>query len=799
MIYFSTLFSITDTLLIIVPVLLTVAYVTVAERKTMANMQRRLGPNAVGWLGLLQAFADALKLLLKEYVSPTQANLILFFLGPIITLIFSLLGYAVIPYGPGLTVGDLNLDVLYILAMSSLSTYGILLAGFYFSKKSPPLFLKFGLILGKFQEKLKNISQLEAKHLYNVRSTTSGLLINRLIFRLYGIKSILVRYSTTIAQSFIGYSNNKKIILYLLELVLYLSMAWLYMNIAIISLYFFYLFFLFFDLKPFYSFHYTCREDTKGKVLFNKLSFQASKRKDCLLVWSIEARIRLVLGDRKQLFSTSSYYREKKGKIPQLLDYFHLPFISLLYRDRYAPVKPFDGPIIATCFSCLDKDKKYDFLKQWGSKSCIYIIQYKHNPLIYYIGRTTLLKRRFNNHLKGNTGTKLHVFLGLVGFKHFNFSIIEICAPEEQGARENYYLQKYLPLLNTTFSSSFSESAIYESLTSKLTTLKLNLATNEVRTSQAKITKGKAIPVYVYIIYEKYIDENYIKYDSITKASCNEKLATNTLSMFIDTNVEFRNKLYYSNVITNLDLVFSIVKALSSKLNIDSNKAKQVWAYDSKNVYPLKGSPYPSKTQASDYIGISRNVISYFIDSWKAEGIKGTYLFSRPLIELEINKLKGLSERVKFGNKQVVFAYDAKTLELINNSPFPSIQSAAECFKVNSRTISRHLNTKLATRQNKKNIYFFSQKISSDFSLELIKNPAKARYIRQEFWIYKVGKNNILTLIPNQPFKTKREALKVLGVQVSIFNKYLDSKIIYKDLFIFSYKAVPFGVYIINS
>jgi NADH-ubiquinone oxidoreductase chain 1 len=121
--------SILEIIILLVPVLLAVAYVTVAERKTMASMQRRLGPNIVGYYGLLQAFADALKLLLKEYVAPTQSNMVLFFLGPVITLIFSLLGYAVIPYGPGIAISDFNLGILYILAVSSLATYGILLAG----------------------------------------------------------------------------------------------------------------------------------------------------------------------------------------------------------------------------------------------------------------------------------------------------------------------------------------------------------------------------------------------------------------------------------------------------------------------------------------------------------------------------------------------------------------------------------------------------------------------------------------------------------------------------------------------
>ena len=135
MINILTIISIVEVLVLIIPVLLIVAYITVAERKTMASMQRRLGPNEVGYLGLLQAFADALKLLLKEYVSPTQSNIILFFIGPIITLIFSLLAYAVVPLGPGLSIFNYDLGILYMLVVSSLATYGILLAGWSANSK----------------------------------------------------------------------------------------------------------------------------------------------------------------------------------------------------------------------------------------------------------------------------------------------------------------------------------------------------------------------------------------------------------------------------------------------------------------------------------------------------------------------------------------------------------------------------------------------------------------------------------------------------------------------------------------
>lgn len=123
------LYSLLEVLAILVPILLAVAFMTIIERKVMASMQRRVGPNAVGAFGVLQPFADALKLVVKETVVPTSSNTGLFYLAPAITLVFAMMGWAVIPIGPGAAIADLELGVLYSLAMSSVGVYGVLLAG----------------------------------------------------------------------------------------------------------------------------------------------------------------------------------------------------------------------------------------------------------------------------------------------------------------------------------------------------------------------------------------------------------------------------------------------------------------------------------------------------------------------------------------------------------------------------------------------------------------------------------------------------------------------------------------------
>jgi NADH-quinone oxidoreductase subunit H len=122
-------------IVIAVPLILGVAYLTLAERKVIGYMQVRIGPNRVGPFGLLQPFADVLKMLFKEIVVPSGANRWLFFIAPMLSLAPALAAWAVIPFSDGLVLSNINAGLLYIMAMTSMGVYGVILAGWASNSK----------------------------------------------------------------------------------------------------------------------------------------------------------------------------------------------------------------------------------------------------------------------------------------------------------------------------------------------------------------------------------------------------------------------------------------------------------------------------------------------------------------------------------------------------------------------------------------------------------------------------------------------------------------------------------------
>jgi NADH-quinone oxidoreductase subunit H len=131
----TLLWTVLKIIAIVLPLTISVAYLTLAERKVIAYMHSRIGPNRVGFLGLLQPFADVLKLLLKEMVIPAKSNRYLFWVSPVLVLAPALAAWAVIPFSKGLVLTDINAGLLYVFMMSSLGVYGVLIAGWSSNSK----------------------------------------------------------------------------------------------------------------------------------------------------------------------------------------------------------------------------------------------------------------------------------------------------------------------------------------------------------------------------------------------------------------------------------------------------------------------------------------------------------------------------------------------------------------------------------------------------------------------------------------------------------------------------------------
>ncbi|MDP3368847.1 MAG: NADH-quinone oxidoreductase subunit H, partial [Brevundimonas sp.] len=132
-----TLATVGGILLVTVGILISLAFLLLADRKIWAGVQMRKGPNVVGPFGLLQSFADFFKFVLKEIIVPAGADKVVFLLAPLLTFILAFIAWAAIPFAPGWVISDLNVGILYIFAISSLGVYGIIMGGWASNSKYP--------------------------------------------------------------------------------------------------------------------------------------------------------------------------------------------------------------------------------------------------------------------------------------------------------------------------------------------------------------------------------------------------------------------------------------------------------------------------------------------------------------------------------------------------------------------------------------------------------------------------------------------------------------------------------------
>lgn len=451
-----------------------------------------------------------------------------------------------------------------------------------------------------------------------------------------------------------------------------------------------------------------------------------------------------------------------------------------LYINRKAPVIPFKGMAVDKCLDITSPKIVNAFFKNLKGKSGIYMFCLKQNPNIFYIGRAKDFQKRFKSHLNTSLNDRFHVFAKRIGWNGFNYSIIEICEMEMQKERENFYLQKYLPLLNTIFKSNLNTVQSYKSL---YEILKIK------QKEEIFSSKYQGIKLYTYPYVDDKIKVEYLKYNSIRSLSSFLNVGRDTIRLYLNTYVPYNNNLILTTKIGLTDFV-EVEKLVSDAvvgLTLN-NKATKVYLYSAEKdgTMSLKTS-FKSKSAAAIYLNKGHGVINYHIDKWVKGGIDGNYVFTFILNKELLKKLKTLSAKPRTNNRKV-WVYDSSTLELTTDSPFSTIQKAASYFGVDYRTIARYLDKEISTIKGGSYVVMFSREITkNEIALFNAKPIKKAINITKPLWVYKNLNGYLVKSGSASPsYKSILEASKILKITSKTINKYLDTTEAYQNLYFYS-------------
>jgi len=281
-----------------------------------------------------------------------------------------------------------------------------------------------------------------------------------------------------------------------------------------------------------------------------------------------------------------------------------------------------------------------------------------------------------------------------------------------------------------------------------------------------------------------YISKNYEHYKSINDLNNYIKVSRATIKMYLDTNVPYKNYLFYSDLINNFEECYEFIKQSTIELTLNHNIAKKVWTYLIMPDEDININVFNSREKVAKFLNVSTKSIRDHIDKSIIGGINGYYLFSKELNKIETQNLIELSLQ-KRPYDYTIWSYEADTLELITE-PFDSLQKAAEYFNVDYRAILRYLDTEIATKRNGQLV---SNKLSEETKKYLLENMKTQPLEKIELWVYKNLDDKLILINNDQPtFVSKNQAFKKLGITTKTISKYIDTHKYYNNMLFYSKK-----------
>ena len=278
---------------------------------------------------------------------------------------------------------------------------------------------------------------------------------------------------------------------------------------------------------------------------------------------------------------------------------------------------------------------------------------------------------------------------------------------------------------------------------------------------------------------------------SINELSKNLSISRETISVYLNTYVPYKNFVFLTNEIESFDLVEKLINDTMHGLNLNHNLPKKIWMYFIESVGTIVKTELDSKSAAANLLNVQYLVITNHLDKWIKGGINGYYLFTNELSNKELEKLIEFSLLRKTRNC-TVWAYNAITLELVTNS-FSSIQKAAEYFNVDYRSVLNHLDTQLATKKGDSLVYFFSNELTDLKKKEFINKLEIAKNEASSIWVYKKMDDKFIFINSNEPsFSSKHLAAKELKISTKTISKFLNIHKDYKGLYFYSIKLEEF-------